>query len=602
MPVDLSQLRLAARESRIDWAPGETVHSGLSELQARSRLGAEPPGGAATLLQREETAAAKLNSEGAHVMPASTAKLPAKFDWRAASGANLVSPVRDQAGCGSCVAFGAVAVLESMVLITAKQPKLSVDLSEAFVFFCLGPKNGAGRCPEGGWWPDDALAAMKAAGVSDEANYRYTDDNQPCRRGSDWKSRLTTFSTWTRKTSVASMKTHLSTVGPMTACFTVYEDFFYFYTGGVYTFRKKTAGDIVGGHCVQIVGYDDANKCWIAKNSWGTGWGEEGYFRIAYGSAGIDAEMWGIDGTVKSALIRSTLRVVAAGAGQVWHTKRSAKGSWTTAVERLDAGTAGDPGRFSMVTAAASINRLHVVGLVGGQPWYTRQRTGSGWSAWARPSSTRPSSMSPPAAVSCAATGDTLHLAALSGGAIWHTLRSAEGTWQSAWSRVSPVGGGPGSFSALSCVAVKSQPSVISIAGGVLWLTSRAKDGTWSAPKRVTASAGVPPGPFTALSSATVDGLLNLVALSGGRPWHLERNADGEWGRWQEITSASTSAPTSFGAIACVDVGASLQIVCLAAGVPWFTMRAADGTWRPSFGDVGRQLTGEPDLESLDLA
>ena len=111
-----------------------------------------------------------------------------------------------------------------------------------------------------------------------------------------------------------------------------------------------------------------------------------------------------------------------------------------------------------------------------------------------------------------------------------------------------------------------------------------------------------PSGPFTALSSATVDGLLNLVALSGGRPWHLERNADGEWGRWREITSASTSAPTSFGAIACVDVGASLQIVCLAAGVPWFTMRAADGTWRPSFGDVGRQLTGEPDLESLDLA
>jgi len=51
MPADLSQLRLAALESRIDWAPGETVHSGLSELQARSRLGAEPPGGAATLLR-----------------------------------------------------------------------------------------------------------------------------------------------------------------------------------------------------------------------------------------------------------------------------------------------------------------------------------------------------------------------------------------------------------------------------------------------------------------------------------------------------------------------------------------------------------------------
>jgi len=602
MPVDLSQLRLAARESMIDWAPGETAHSGLSELQARSRLGAEPPGGAATLLQREQTAAAKLTAAGAHQMPASAAKVPAKFDWRSVSGANYVSTVRDQAGCGSCVAFGAVAVLESMVRITAKQPRLSVDLSEAFVFFCLGPKSGAGRCPDGGWWPDDALAAMKTTGVSDEANYRYTDDNQPCRRGSDWKSRLTTFSTWTRKTSVASMKTYLSTVGPLVACFTIYEDFFYFYTGGVYTYRKKTAGEIIGGHCVQIVGYDDAKKCWIAKNSWGTGWGEEGYFRIAYGSAGIDAEMWGIDGTVKSPLIRSTLRVVAAGAGQVWHTKRSGKASWTKAVERLDAGTAGDPGRFSTVTAAASINRLHVVGLVGGQPWYTRQRTGAGWSAWAKPSSTRPSSMSASTAISCAATGDTLHVAAIAGGAIWHTLRTAEGKWQKAWSRVSPATGGPGSFTALSSVAIRSQPSVIGIAGGALWLSSRAGDGSWSAPKRVTPSAGTDPGPFTALSSASVDGLLNLVALSGGRPWHLERDADGDWGRWREITSASTSAPTSFGAIACADVGASLQIVGLAAGVPWFTMRDAAGTWRPSFGDVGRQLTGEPVLESLDLA
>jgi hypothetical protein len=30
------------------------------------------------------------------------------------------------------------------------------------------------------------------------------------------------------------------------------------------------------------VGYDDAEECFIVKNSWGEGWGESGYFRIAY--------------------------------------------------------------------------------------------------------------------------------------------------------------------------------------------------------------------------------------------------------------------------------------------------------------------------------
>ena len=39
---------------------------------------------------------------------------------------------------------------------------------------------------------------------------------------------------------------------------------------------------MLGNHCVLIVGYDDVNQCFIVKNSWGTGWGEAGYFRIAY--------------------------------------------------------------------------------------------------------------------------------------------------------------------------------------------------------------------------------------------------------------------------------------------------------------------------------
>jgi hypothetical protein len=37
-------------------------------------------------------------------------------------------------------------------------------------------------------------------------------------------------------------------------------------------------------------------ECWIAKNSWGTGWGEAGFFRIGYGQCGIDNVMWSPDG------------------------------------------------------------------------------------------------------------------------------------------------------------------------------------------------------------------------------------------------------------------------------------------------------------------
>ncbi|HEY5013728.1 MAG TPA: C1 family peptidase, partial [Acidimicrobiia bacterium] len=102
----------------------------------------------------------------------------------------------------------------------------------------------------------------------------------------------TKISGWIKPTNIPEMKNIISTIGPTTACFTVYEDFMH-YRGGVY---RHVAGNQVGGHCVCIIGYDDAVGCWIAKNSWGTNWGEHGFFRIAYGQCGIDNVMWAAGG------------------------------------------------------------------------------------------------------------------------------------------------------------------------------------------------------------------------------------------------------------------------------------------------------------------
>jgi hypothetical protein len=38
-----------------------------------------------------------------------------------------------------------------------------------------------------------------------------------------------------------------------------------------------------GGHAVLLVGYDDATKRWLVRNSWGDGWGKGGYFTMPYG-------------------------------------------------------------------------------------------------------------------------------------------------------------------------------------------------------------------------------------------------------------------------------------------------------------------------------
>ncbi len=69
----------------------------------------------------------------------------------------------------------------------------------------------------------------------------------------------------------------------VSAHYDVYEDFSS-YNGGIY---EHTFGDYVAGHAILIVGWEDENQCWIVKNSWGSNWGENGYFRIRWGSCGM---------------------------------------------------------------------------------------------------------------------------------------------------------------------------------------------------------------------------------------------------------------------------------------------------------------------------
>ena len=82
--------------------------------------------------------------------------------------------------------------------------------------------------------------------------------------------------------------------GPRTSV-EVYDDF-YTYGSGVYS---HVMGPFTGLHCVAVVGYDDGNRSWLCKNSWGAGWGEQGFFRIRYGQCEIDKgfPFWGIAGT-----------------------------------------------------------------------------------------------------------------------------------------------------------------------------------------------------------------------------------------------------------------------------------------------------------------
>jgi len=61
------------------------------------------------------------------------------------------------------------------------------------------------------------------------------------------------------------------------------------YTGGIYC---DDTGDMEIVHDISIVGYgvEDGQKYWLVRNSWGTHWGENGFFRVCRGTNNINIE------------------------------------------------------------------------------------------------------------------------------------------------------------------------------------------------------------------------------------------------------------------------------------------------------------------------
>lgn len=279
------------------WQAEATFLTALPEEERKHYLGYTPGPDEPSLKEKEEIAKANFTAYMAQDGIKSIGA-PASFDWRNHNGGNYVTSVKNQGSCGSCVAFGSLGVVESKIKID-RGANYAIDLSEAHLFYCIARSQG--RTCGNGWYQDPPFVALKDTGVTDEACYPYTSGDQNCTgRCTDWQNRVVKITGHTVLTTIASMKEWLSTKGPLQTCFTVYNDFFS-YSSGVYV---KTNNTSAGGHCVMVVGYNDAQQCWICKNSWGTGWGESGFFRIKYGQVGIDSRMVGVNGIVDTRWVK----------------------------------------------------------------------------------------------------------------------------------------------------------------------------------------------------------------------------------------------------------------------------------------------------------
>ncbi len=206
-------------------------------------------------------------------------RYPIKVDWRNVAGIDWTTPIKDQGACGACVAFSVIAALESRYRIS-NSLRSHIDFSEAYLFFC-----GEGSC-ENGWDYPPALDFCLESGIITEGCFPYQDRQLRCNPCDNFDQELLFPSKKDLISDNPTAKVEVWKNGPIMAAMKVYEDFL-FYSSGVYEY---TTGNFLGNHAVCIVGYNEKEKCWICKNSWGTNWGENGWFKIRYNECGIDTE------------------------------------------------------------------------------------------------------------------------------------------------------------------------------------------------------------------------------------------------------------------------------------------------------------------------
>jgi hypothetical protein len=208
-----------------------------------------------------------------------TNDLPPFFSWRDVNGTDYTTPIRDQSPAPTCEAFGLCAALETEMQYKLKERYLP-DLSENHLFF-----NAGGTIKKEYVSLIDAANYLMQYGVPDEGCFPdpHRAFDYPYYSLPGWENRTVKISEWGWVDSnITTMKHALIDHGPLIICIHFWIDFF-FTPGKIY---KHHNGQPVGGHVVTIVGYDDNESCWIVKNSWGTKWGQQGWFKMAY-----DADM-----------------------------------------------------------------------------------------------------------------------------------------------------------------------------------------------------------------------------------------------------------------------------------------------------------------------
>jgi len=201
----------------------------------------------------------------------STSPNPGSVDWRQKG---AVTPIKNQGQCGSCWSFSATGSMEGAHFIETGD---LISLSEQQLVDCSRAEGDQGCF--GGLMDDAFQYVIKNGGIDTESDYPYFARGGSCTVSKE-KKHAASFTGY-RDVQGNDERALMSAVAqqPISVAIEADQPAFQFYKSGVFNAQCGTKLD----HGVLAVGYgsDNGNNYWIVKNSWGEGWGNDGYIWMA---------------------------------------------------------------------------------------------------------------------------------------------------------------------------------------------------------------------------------------------------------------------------------------------------------------------------------
>ena len=213
------------------------------------------------------------------ISPIQSEQLPSSVDLRTDWG-----DILDQGDLGSCVSNSVAYCVRH---VFQKEALGTFNASRLFIYYNGRVLEQTATDEDTGLSVRGGYKSVGSYSTCSEVTWPYNPDKfaiKPSKEAYDAASQHKTFRYLRVRQNINELKKCLKDGYPISFGMTVYDSFMSTSVAqnGIVPLPKPDTEEVAGGHCVTLCGYQDDKGVFIGCNSWGTQWGDKGFFYIPY--------------------------------------------------------------------------------------------------------------------------------------------------------------------------------------------------------------------------------------------------------------------------------------------------------------------------------